>query len=219
MNLLLTSDFPSTPNDAVVQRIRSTGRSPRVAWLPPLSAEGHSRFQVARAAFQAVGVSDVEYCDIDEEPDQRQLDSLDRYDVLYLTGGDPLVFRQTILLHGLRERFRAYLDTGRLIVAASGGAMQFTRNVSLYRLLANSVEDVIAQRDAYEAIGIVNYELLPHLNCHTAEFLESVKRYSERVQHEIIAINDGAALLHDGSSEFQCDGRAMRFLRGHQSLA
>src|SRR5688572_26186845 len=37
-NLALTSDFPSTPNEAVAARLRTTASSPRVAWIAPQSS-------------------------------------------------------------------------------------------------------------------------------------------------------------------------------------
>ena len=36
--------------------------------------------------------------------------------------------------------------------------------VQLFRLRTKTVVDVVAERDAYEALGVVNYEILPHLN-------------------------------------------------------
>jgi len=159
----------------------------------------------------------LEYCDIDQEPDERQLDQLDRFDIIYLSGGDPIGFRLNLLMRGLDAALRACATKGRLIVAASGGAMQFTKNVSLFRLLTSTVQAAIAERDAYEAIGMVDYELLPHLNRHGGEFLEKVRRYSEQVPHDIVALDDGAAILHDSEVGFRCDGHAARFRRGQRA--
>ena len=137
MNLALTSDFPSTANQVVVDRMRSTGRCPRVAWIPPFTAMGRARFPAAQKLFESYGFSDVEYCDIDEEPNEGQLTCLDEYDVVYLTGGDPIGFRRNILRAGLSSRLQQCLVVGRLIVGASGGSMQLTRIVSLFRLLTH----------------------------------------------------------------------------------
>ena len=100
---------------------------------------------------------------------------------------------------------------GRLVVAASGGAMQFTINVSLFRLLTKTVVDVVAERDEFEALGIVIYELLPHMNKLDEHFLDKVQHYSERIGNDVLGLEDGAALIHqeagfsrcvDGSSDF-----------------
>jgi hypothetical protein len=44
-------------------------------------------------------------------------------------------FRQNIIRAGLAPPLRQCLAAGRLILAASGGSMQLTRNVSLFRLV------------------------------------------------------------------------------------
>jgi len=164
LNLALTSDFPSTITNELVARIRATAGKPRVAWIPPRTVAGRERFHAAQAQFQLLGVSAVEFCDIDEEPNEKQLAHLDEYDVLYFTGGDPLVFSANLKRWCVGDAVRKCLAAGRLVVGASGGAMQFGQNVSLYRLLSCDVERVLAERGEYTGLGLVDYELLPHLN-------------------------------------------------------
>jgi len=216
LNLALTSDFPTTTNHAVVARIQSSGRSPRVAWVAPSSSAGRARFPTAQAEFRAFGVDHLDYCDVDDEPNVTQLDLLDRYDVVYLAGGDPILFRESIRRTGLGERLREFMAAGSLVVGASGGAMQLTMNVSLFRLLSVPVDEVVANRKEFDGLCAVGYEILPHLNRHDASFLEKVQRYSELVSHDIVALGDGAALVHsDGEST--CFGEGVRFTRGVRS--
>jgi peptidase E len=162
-------------------------------------------------------VRDLEYCDIDEEPNESQLAVLDEYDVVYLTGDDPVVFRRNIRQHGLAERLRACLRAGRLLVAASGGAMQLTKNVSLFRLLSATVDDVVGAHAGHDGLSMVGYEMLPHLNRLDASFLEKVRRYSELLPHDVVALEDGAAMIHAGAGSLRCSGRGVRFRRGIES--
>jgi peptidase E len=214
VKLVLTSDFPSTSNDMVVDQIRSVGLHPRVAWVPPFTSIGRERFPAAQALFKSLGVPTLDYCDIDQEPNQTQLDELDEYDVIYLTGGDPIGFRRSIINSRLSGRLRGCVANGRLIVAASGGAMQFTNNLSLFRLLTKTVSDVVAERDEYDALGMVDYELLPHVNRLDAPFMAKVQHYSERVTNDVVALEDGAALLHEDQGSYRSVGRAVRFRGG-----
>jgi peptidase E len=101
-----------------------------------------------------------------------------------------------------------------LIVAASGGSMQLTKNVSLFRLLTVPLDEVSANRGEYEALGVVDYEILPHLNRFEPSFLETVRRYSKRVAHDVIGLTDGAAVLHRSSDDYWCVGQATRFRSG-----
>lgn len=214
VNLVLTSDFPLTASPTVVDSIRRTAAHPRIAWVPPFTIEGRKRFPAAREQFKLHGISNLEFCDIDEEPSEEQLAHLVEYDVIYLTGGDPIGFRRNILRSGFAMRLRECISAGLLIVSASGGSMQLTRNVSLFRLQTESLEDVVAQRAEFEGLAVVDYEVLPHLNWFESPFLETVRRYSERVDCDIIALPDGAALLYSESDGYKCVGAAARYRKG-----
>jgi len=214
LNIALTSDLPSTANQVIFDFMRNRRPCPRIAWVPPFTRMGREHFPAAQELFAAYGFSDIEYCDIDDEPNEEQLAGLDQYDVIYLTGGDPIGFRHNILRTGLPTRLRQCLAAGRLIVAASGGSMQLTKNVSLFRLHTASLDEVFANRGEYEALSIVEYEILPHLNRFEPSFLEMVRCYSERVVHDVIALADGAALLYANCDDYMCLGRVTRFRNG-----
>ena len=211
--LSLTADWPSSPNAAVVERVKAAARNPRIAWITPFTRSGRERFPLACRRWETLGFSNLEYCDIDEEPDPNQLSTLERYDVVYLSGGDPVAFRARLLGSQLGENLRRYLEAGGAVVCASGGSMQFTPNVSLYRLKTVDWEAVVADRDMYDGLGIVDYELLPHMNRFDTKLLDKVRRYSERVPHPIIALADGAALIQD-TAGFRCAGQAVRYQNG-----
>jgi dipeptidase E len=212
MNLILTSDFPSTRSEAVIDRMRSGRTKPRIAWIPPFADT--ERFLRAKEQFGVYGFDGLEYCDMSTEADEYRLFRLEECDILYLSGGDPIRFRHNILRAGFSERLRHCLAVGRLVVAASGGSLQLTKNVSLFRLQDAAIDDVYASRGEYEALGLVEYELLPHLNRLDPGFLEKVRQYSERVDHDIVALTDGAALLHSSRDDYQCVGQAAIFRKG-----
>jgi len=214
MNLILTSDLPSTESTVVFDRMRGVSSRPRIAWIPPSTDVSHERFRRAQAEFRRFGFDNLEYCDIDEEIDKVRLSRLERYDIVYLSGGDPIRFRANILRTGLSDHLQRCLNAGRLLIAASGGSLQFTRNVSLFRLQAASVDEVLAERNEYEGLGFVGYELLPHLNRFDDEFLEKVRKYSQRIEHDIVAIHDGAAILHHTLDDYSFVGKVARFRDG-----
>ena len=95
--------------------------------------------------------------------------------------------------------------------------MQLTRNVSLFRLLSATVDAVVANRDEFGGLGIVGCEILPHLDKHDASFLEKVRKYSELVLDEIVAVEDGGALVVDGCGDFKCFGTAVAIPRAVRS--
>jgi peptidase E len=214
MNLILTSDFPSSAPPAVVDRLRAGQEAPRIVWIAPESVAGRVHFDLARERFKALGFDQLEYCDIDLEKDDVQLAYLHDYDIVYLSGGDPVVFRYNMLRAGLGGRIRQAANAGRLIVAASGGALILTPNVSLHRLLTDPLESVMDTRGRFDALSAVPYEILPHVNRLETAFLERVRQYSERIPHDIVGIADGGALFPAADGTFDHVGEIVRFHRG-----
>jgi peptidase E len=198
--------------------MRSGHPHPRIAWIAPFTRTGREHFAIAQDQFMLYGFFNLEYCDIDEEPNEGQLAALDQYDVIYLTGGDPIGFRQNIIRSGLAIQLQRCVLAGRLIVAASGGSMQLTKNVSLFRLLTTSLDKILVDRSEYDALGVVEYEILPHINRLEPSFLEKVRLYSERVAHDVMGLADGAALLYVNTDDYLCTGQVTRFCKGEVNL-
>jgi peptidase E len=208
----LTSDFPSTASSELVALIRAVSPRPRVAWVPPSASVGRDKFPIAQSCFRTLGMIHIDPWEMDS-PESSKPNALDRYDIVYLTGGDPILFLRNIRRTGFGERLREFLAAGPLVVGASGGAMQLAANISLVRLLSEPVTEVIATRSEFEGLGLLDYELLPHLNRHDPSFLEKVLTYSELIPHDIVAIADGAAIVL-GNSESKYIGEAVRFSGG-----
>ena len=200
MRLILTSDFPSSAPAEVVECLKAAGDSPRIAWIPPDTEGSRSHFDAARQRFSALGFDRLEPCDIDREKDDVQLAYLHEFDVIYLSGGDPVRFRVNLFRSGLSGQLRRCLTAGRLVVAASGGSLLLTPNVSIFRLQTESVDTVLDHRGRFDAMSAVAYEVLPHANRCDAALLDKVRRYSEHVANDVVALSDGAALLHSGDS-------------------
>ena len=211
MNLIFTSDFPATP-PAVIERLQAVAAAPRIAWIPPLTDPG--RFQEAREQFAAAGFDRLEYLDIDQDLDQVQIAYLHQFDVIYLASGDPVHLRYNAIRAGLAARLRHCAALGRLIVGAGDAALLLTPNVSLFRLRSESVDDVLATRGRFDALGAVSYELLPHADRVDAAFMEKVRGYSERTEADIVALAGGAAVFPTATDSFAHTGPVTRYRRG-----
>jgi hypothetical protein len=94
--------------------------------------------------------------------------------------------------------------------------MQLTVNVSLFRLTLATIDSVVAERADHAGLGLAELELLPHLNRLEAPFLERVRRYSEVVSTDIVALADGAALLV-AEGDTRHSGEVVVFRGGVQS--
>ena len=213
MNLSLTSNLPTTPIKAVYELMRRAGDHPRVAWIPPSEDDGQERFVKARMLFETHGFDRLEYISIGGNRSERTT-RLAEYDIVYLSGGDPIRFRSNLIQASLDAELRNCIGAGKLIVASSGGSMQLTKNISVFRLIEFEVDEVIDQWSQYEALDIVPYEFLPHLNLHSESFLEKVRLYSQAIDHPVIGVEDGGALVHKSSNQYEVIGQASIFRHG-----
>lgn len=214
LNLILTSDFPASTPAGVVEQMRAVAGRPRIAWIAEPTERSEPSFAEAERRFAALGFDTLEYCGVGDDVDQVQLAYLHEFDILYLQGDDPVRFRYHVLRSGLSGRLRHCAAAGRLIVTSGAASQLMTPNVSLYRLHAESVDDVLATRWRFDGTGAVAYEILPHVDRLDSAFLESVLRYSARIENDIIGLSDGAALFHIGPHSFTHVGDIVRYRAG-----
>jgi hypothetical protein len=64
------------------------------------------------------------------------------------------------------------------------------------RLRSRPLEVVLAEHHLYSGLAAVDYELLPHADSAPPEFQETVRRYSEGLACDVVALADGAAMVH-----------------------
>jgi peptidase E len=208
MNLILTSNFPSEGNELVFEHLKTVRPESRVLVIPPGGDAPQDALSKVSESFRHHGfVADI----------HARAERLSAYDIIYLTGGNPLVFQQNIKRTGLAQPLGEFLEDGGVLVGASGGAMELTLNVSLFRLVAESLEDTLQTRDQYNGLGFASYEVLPHLNRFDDAFKSKVREYSQAIPHEIIALNDGAAIIHTSPHSFHPIGSAVRIRGGSLS--
>lgn len=89
--------------------------------------------------------------------------------------------------------------------------MLLTRNVALFRLEGGTFADAVASRDALAAMNLVDYELLPHANRFAGSLAGQLADYAVRVDCDVIALDDGAAVIHSTAFDCRYIGAAARF--------
>jgi hypothetical protein len=196
-----TSDLPSTANQGVFDLMRGGTLHPRIAWIPPTTGTGRECFHAAREMFAARGSTDLDYCDIDEEPDEGKLSGLGQYDVIYLTEGDLVSFRRGILRNEMPTRLKRYMAAGRLIVAAGGGSMQLHQERVAVLLVCRPVRRGARKPRRVRGARLRRVRNPAHLNRFDPTFPDLIMCYSERVGHDSSALADGAAMLYADSDD------------------
>ena len=186
--------LPATANDTVYSRLSERGACPRVACGSSLYGDGCAQLPQAKSVFRSVRHLGPSYCGVDEVPDERQLRCLDQLQTSCITGGQPPA-------DFARTSFGVECQSGLSISdrrSSNGGRQRrchavYEQRLSLFRLLSSTVDEVVEEHEEYAALGMVDYELLPHLNRHDSAFLEKVRRYSNGCRHDIVALDDGAS--------------------------
>lgn len=214
MKLILASDFPESPTPSVVAALQERAVDPRIAWIPPHTDATGAVFAAAQARFEALGLTQLECLDIDEDCDPVQLAYLHEFAVIVLSDGDPVRFRYNAMRSGLLGRLRQCVTAGCTIVGIGGGALLLTPNVSVLRLEHEALDAVMATRGRFDALAAVPYELLPHADRRQPSFLATVQEYSARVEHDVVALADGGVLFHNGTGAPAGEGGITRYRKG-----
>jgi peptidase E len=211
MRLVLTSDYPASADERVSRLLRASHPDPRIAWVSERTDA--AAFATAREQFAALGFSNLEAVDIDEDLDQVQIAYLHEFDAVLVTAEDAVRLRYNALRSGLSGRLRQSAAAGALLLTAGWGGALLTPNVSLWRLQFEDAGAVIATRGRFDALGAVDYELLPHAARWDGAVEARVLEYSAAVEHDILAVADGGAVFHlDGAAE--TTGVAARYRKG-----
>lgn len=196
LRYLLTSNFPQRPSGAIARFLHSAHVVGPVAWMAP-AADG-ARFAAASVAFAEDGLGplvDVSGTEVFAvEPGIR---------AVYLSGGDPLTFRRRLLETGMDVWLRSNASSASPlpVIAASGGAMQLTANLSLFRLLTHPLHSVLDERPEFAGLGVVSCEVIPHADRQPESLLTAAKHYAAQVGHSIWSLPDGCAVAYLSSNE------------------
>lgn len=205
MRVMLSSNFPRPGNEAIAARLRLEGVE-RIHWLA--GSPDEERYRSACTEFAAHDFFEVQAV----TAGTFDIGALSAADGLYFSGGDPLVFSAALARSTVAAQLARFTEPW--LLGASGGAMQLTPNLSLFRLQQHSVADVLQERDRFAALGIVAFEVLPHHDRHIASLLDAVRHYSEGVDNDIWCLADGAAVWLDANGSLSVIGDARCLRRG-----
>ena len=205
MRVMLSSNFPRPGNEAIAARLQREGVE-RIHWLA--GSPDEQRYQSACAEFATHDFVDVQAV----VAGTLDIGVLSAADGLYFSGGDPLVFSATLARSTVAAQLARFTES--CLLGASGGAMQLTPNLSLFRLQQHSVAEVLQERDRFAALGMVAFEVLPHSDRHPPSLLDAVRHYSEGVDNDIWCLADGAAVWQDANGSLSVIGDARCLRRG-----
>ena len=116
---------------------------------------------------------------------EHNLDLINEYDVLYITGGDLLPFLQLIQNCNLAKVFVSYFKSGGCIIGESVGSMIFGKDLKwVYDIKRGTKPKYDIELQSYKGLGLVDINFFPHWNKVGNDIKKKVTDYEK--QHNII---------------------------------
>ncbi len=188
-----------------------------IAFLPIVLDKAVKKKHLATimAYYHKINIKDVEYFDFFENSSINSLSQLKDYDIYHFSGGNTLETLQMWKNSPLESFFHTQANEGKLFIGHCGGAVLLSSNASWIRLLTEPLGRVLDDRPAYQALGLANFEFIPHYNRFKKDprFLETLREYSIGINTPIYSCNDGDGLLLD-SGQLNFYGNLVKIFRG-----
>lgn len=163
----------------------------------PSTPESVIFFESIKKHYTGLGFKTVKCLDIHNSFDNNVLSELLSCSAIHLSAGNPIYLSSRLKQLGLNSHLVKYCEEGGIIIGNSGGSMQVTRSVNLYKLFCDGLEKVIKEYDDLLALGLVNFEFLPHYNLHKEEFIALVQQYTIWLDITVYGCADGGAIIID----------------------
>ena len=175
------------------QAFFDVGGSPKVLVFPWTGKDADAYRDVISAYFTGLGASNIVYAEL-EDSHQDISDKLDKSDIIYLPGGDTLMFLER--LQPYADLLKAY---DKVIIGNSAGSLVLAKEFAIFR----------DEPKLLPALGIVDFALSVHYNTLNTKYSirdEKIhKLLSQRTGLRLYAIEENSALVYDtsdGSTSF-----------------
>jgi dipeptidase E len=148
---------------------------------------------------------------IPEELDLRSYESapeslrerLERYQLVWVRGGNSFVLRQAMVMSGFDVTARPLIESGNLVYGGySAGVCVVTPTLKGIELVddPNEVAESPEQVNIWDGMGLIDYSVAPHFRSDhpESEAIEKVVSYFEKEKMPHRALRDGEVVLVDG---------------------
>lgn len=196
--LVFYSDQGHKNNARVDAKLLSLLRKPsvKVGYIPSGGDKKRKYYTENCEYYKKLGFEDFFFFDLDDEYDELRINELLSCNIIHLSAGDPLYFVQNIKKRNFVNVLRYFVDQGGILVGVSGGSLQLTKTVAIYKSSIGNLRDVTYEDYlGLSALNLVDFEFLPHYNRWSQDFIDTVKAYSAKFSCLIYACRDGDGIL------------------------
>ncbi|SDY83108.1 dipeptidase E [Bacillus sp. 166amftsu] len=171
--------------------------NPSIAYLRSSSDVTGKYFNYVVKYYRELGISNVEYFDLDKEYDERKINDIFNYDAIHLSGGNTFRFLNSLRKRNLMQPLKYYVENGGVLIGVSAGSIITTKSIDTAQFVD---EDIIGLEDR-SSLGFVDFDFLPHWSEEQSEkYLDLVRDYSKLKNRTIYACKDGGGIVIDGEN-------------------
>lgn len=170
-------------------------KNPSIAYLRGTSDVTGKYFNYVVEYYKDLGISNVNYFDLDKEYDKLKVSQIFSYDAIHLSGGSTFRFLNLLKQSNLLDLLKSYVESGKVLIGVSAGSIITTKSIDTSQYLE---DDTVGLEDR-SSLGIVDFDFMPHWNNEQSEkSLESLKEYSKLNNRTVYACKDGDGIVIEG---------------------
>lgn len=148
----------------------------------------YERVRMKREELLRMGFPSVEPLDA---ADPLPPGALDRFDALYMRGGNTFAILQSIRASGFDHHLVSFVLRGGAYVGSSAGSMILGPDIAVSALGPPEEQNFVELRDT-RGLNLVPFEVLPHF---TPDQQERVDAFGKTVPYPVIPLTDDQAML------------------------
>ncbi len=133
---------------------------------------------------------DISYYTITDKTKDEIKEEFDKYDAMYVSGGNPFYLLEKIQQTDSADLFREFVLQGKIYIGTSAGSM--IAGPDLYPTYRTAKAEKAPNLKGYDALGLVNFVIFPHWG--VADFED---KYLPRLQHAFKNSKDPIIILND----------------------
>ncbi|MGF2616370.1 hypothetical protein FZC84_01120 [Rossellomorea vietnamensis] len=161
----------------------------KIGYIPSTEDRERTYFNKKVQYYRDYGIQDIMFFDLYSDFDSSKIDELLNCDIIHLSAGNPIEFRNAIKHRNMDKVLYDYFNQGGTLAGVSGGAVQLGKSIKLFQMFIGNSEEEL------EGLQLVEFEFLPHYNRWNDEYKNDVHTYAKTTGTTVYAANDGDGII------------------------
>ncbi|MEA3319475.1 MAG: Type 1 glutamine amidotransferase-like domain-containing protein [Bacillota bacterium] len=164
-------------------------KSIKIGYIPSTDDKEKIFFNTKVKYYRNYGITNIMYFDLYDEFNSVKINELIQCDIIHLSAGDPIKFREAIKQRNMEIVLNNYYKQGGTIVGVSGGAVQLGISTKLFQMFIGD------KRSGKSTLQLVEFEFLPHYNRWNDKYKTEVHNYAKTSGTTVYAGNAGDGII------------------------